>query len=178
MSTLLDDEKVFDFSEVMSGSEPEEKLSGTRSATTAPRRGRPPGKRMEKRLQELQEKLSGEMFQVGALVSLPLSTTGTYICQESDATTKAIVELAASRKEWIEALERISQLQPGLVIGRTALGIGASIAVDRERLDPDKTFLRFLGVYEAWKRVQDKRPPGPAEGSSYQPPPAQFVPVS
>jgi hypothetical protein len=125
----------------------------------------------------LQEKLSSEMFQAGALIGMGVPTTGYYICQESDSFTKAVIQLAAKRPEWIDALEHIADVQPGITVGRTVIGIGAALAVDRGRADPEKTFMKFLGVYSAYKAVESNA--APAEGSAYVPPPAgAFVPVS
>jgi hypothetical protein len=106
-----------------------------------------------------------------------LKTTGYYICQESDNFTKAVVQLAAKRPEWVEALEHIADIQPGLVIGRTVVGIGASLAVDRGRADPERHFMKFLGVYAAWQSVQNPDQEG-LNVHGYSPPPAgQYVPV-
>lgn len=151
-------------------------LTGSRGTTTS-RRGRPRGSRTTKRLDALQVRLSSEMFQAGALLGVGLHTTGYYICQESDSFTKAVIQLASKRPEWVDALERVADVQPGLVIGRTVLGIGASLAVDRGRADPEKAFMKFLGVYAAWKSVQNPDLEG-MDVHGYQPPPAgQFVPV-
>jgi hypothetical protein len=138
---------------------------------------RRPGPR-KNRLDTLQKKLSSEMFQVGTMAGLPLPVTGYYICQESDAFTKAVVELAGKRVEWVEALERLADIQPGIVVGRTALGIGAALAVDRGRAEPDSRFMQFIGVYSAYRAIEDKRKPGEENASTYKPPPGTFVPVS
>jgi hypothetical protein len=146
---------------------------GTRS-TGGARRGRRPVKRLE----NLQSRLSKEMFQAGTMIGFGVPVTGLYICQESDAFTKAVVELAGHRPEWIEALEHIADIQPGIVVGRTIVGVGAAIAVDRKRIDPEQNqFIRFLGVYSAYKRLKDKIPEG-EEGNAYRPPPASFSPIS
>jgi hypothetical protein len=117
------------------------------------------------------------MFQAGTLIGMGLNTTGYYICQESDTFTKAVVQLAVKRPEWIEALEKIADIQPGIVIGRTVVGIGASLAVDRGRADPEKQFMRFLGVYAAWHAVQNPDLER-VDVHGYQPPPAgNYVPV-
>ena len=138
-------------------------------------RGRP---RKNAKLDALQVKLSKEMFQAGALTGLALPVTGYYIGQESDAFTKAIIQLAAKRPEWIEALEHVADIGPGITVGRTALGIGASFAVDRGRADPEKKAMMFLGVYSAYQAVHGESH-SKEEGSAYVPPPAgAFVPVS
>jgi hypothetical protein len=149
---------------------------GTTTAAGTRRRGRGPGKG---RLDTLQKKLSGEMFQLGTMAGLPLPVTGYYVCQESDAFTRAVVELAGKRTEWVEALERLADIQPAIVIGRTALGIGAAMAVDRKRAEPDTRFMQFIGVYSAWKAIDEKRKPGEGteDGNRYKPPPVQFTPV-
>jgi hypothetical protein len=149
-------------------------LSGSRgSRSGSPGRGRRPA---AKRLEGLQKRLSSEMFQAGAMVGFGLPVTGYYVCQESNAFTKAVVQLASSRREWVEALEHIADIQPGIVIGRTVVGIGASIAVDRGRIEPDRKFLQFLGVTAAWMALKNPNLQT-EEGNAYQPPPSSFAPV-
>ena len=167
----------FDFSSMES--ETTEKVTPSRgTTTTGRRRGRPPGSKSERRVTALKDKLSSEMFQAGALIGMAFNTTGYYICQESDGFVDAVLKLAARKPEWLDALENVADIQPGLVVGRTALGIGAAFAVDRKRVDPEKPFLKFLGVYSAWAAVNKGSMNGHAEGSSYRPPPATFVPVA
>jgi hypothetical protein len=152
-------------------------LHGSRGTATGRPRGRPRGRTPVKRLDTLQKRLSSEMFQAGTMVGFGLPVTGYYVCQESDSFTRAVVQLASHRMEWVEALEHLADIQPGIVVGRTAFGIGAAIAVDRDRVDPEKNkFLQFLGVTAAWKAV--KNPDQVVEeGSAYKPPPAKFQPV-
>lgn len=178
------EETGFDFSDLDNAEVTEkERPAGTsrassRAAATGTRRGRKP---RQSRLTDLQKKLSGEMFKAGALVGLPLPVTGYYIAQESDAFTSALVELASYRPEWIAALEQIAKLEPGLVVGRTAIGIGAAAAVDRHRASPDSFVMAFLGVKQAYDAIQAKRMPGevdPNAGSFSPPPAATFTPVA
>lgn len=150
-------------------------LPGSRSRTpTGTRRRRSVA---SKRLEVLQTKLSQEMFQAGAMIGMGLPVTGYYACQESDNFTKAVVQLASKRVEWIEALENLAMIGPGIMVGRTAVGLGAAFAVDRGRADPEKQFMKFLGVYSAWEAVNN--PDGSkVEGSAYVPPPSRFSAVS
>jgi hypothetical protein len=155
--------------------------------TTRAARG---GRRVsDKRLSALQEKLSGEMFSAGAMIGLGLPVTGYYVCQESDNFTNAIVTLASRNAHWVAALENIALIGPGLIIGRTVLGIGAAMAADRyyrkdgeSGLDPNSRSALFLGVASAYWAVH---PPGGGENNgsvphgSFQPPPhGGFNPVS
>jgi hypothetical protein len=150
---------------------------GTRSAGTRTTGTRVT--RQQKKLETLQKRLATEMFTAGAMIGMGLHVTGYYISQEADNFTGAIVELASKRPEWIEALEHIADVGPGLTAGRTVLGIGAAFAVDRGRADPEKQFMKFLGVTSAWMSVQGDGK-GTANGvSSYVPPPGgRYVPVS
>lgn len=162
--------------------------SGSSSrTTTGKRRGR---RSNQSRLDALQVTLSQQMFMGGTMVGMAMPVTGYYACQESDTFTKAVVELASKRPEWVEALEHLASLQPGLIVGRTALGLGASLAVDRSIYrarrgldDPQKAdnmangqFMKFLGVYTAYMKAvnPDFRP---EEGNAYKPPPSAFVGV-
>lgn len=145
------------------------------SRTTATR-----GTRLQKKLDALQTRLSQEMFMGGTMIGMGLHVTGYYICQESDTFTKAVVELASTRPEWVDALEHIANVGPGLIVGRTVLGMGAALAVDRGRADPEKQFMKFLGVNAAWNAVKgDGKGGASASANSYVPPPyGTFVPVS
>lgn len=155
--------------------------SGTR--TGGARRGR---RVSDKRLAELQTKLSSEMFQAGAMIGMGVPVTGYYICQESDNFTNAVVSLAAKKSEWIAALENIAMLGPGIAIGRTVLGMGAALAADRyyrtsgeKGLNPDKQIAAFLGVTSAYYSVHPPEGYGHGTGNGFEPPPhGSFVPVS
>lgn len=155
------------------------------SRTGGTRRGR---RVSDKRLTDLQQKLSSEMFQAGAMIGLGLPVTGYYVCQESDNFTNAVVQLAAKNSNWVAALENIAMVGPGIAVGRTVLGIGAAMATDRfyrtngeTGLHPDRRSAMFLGVTSAYYAVH------PPEGMSnngdspngYRPPPhGGFNPVS
>lgn len=166
----------FDFSEVDPEPVSENVVSTSRSrpaSATGARRGRRP----VKRLTDLQKRLSGEMFQTGTLLGFGAPVTGYFICQESDTFTKAVVELASKRPEWLDALEHVADIGPGITIGRTFLGIGVALGVDRERVDPEKGIAKLLGVTAAYyKCYPDEMEP---LTNAYKPPPSgPFVPVS
>ena len=159
----------------------------TSRTTTGGTRGR---RVSDKRLQALQEKLSGEMFTAGGMIGFGLPVTGYYICQESDNFTTAVVHLAAKNSHWVAALENIAMLGPGLAVGKTVLGIGAAMAADRyyrsggeTGLDPERRAAMFLGVTSAYYAVH---PPegmnygaNSANGNGFQPPPhGNFSPLS
>lgn len=159
--------------------------AGTSRTGAGARRGR---KVSDKRLQALQEKLSSEMFQAGAMIGLGLPVTGYYIGQESDNFTNAIVTLASRNSNWVAALENIALVGPGIAVGRTVLGIGAAMAADRYHrtsgetgLDPTRRAAMFLGVTSAYFAVH---PPegsysATAESNGFRPPPyGNFSPVS
>lgn len=161
--------------------------SGTRTASGTRRRR----KASQNKLDALQVTLSQQMFMGGAMIGAAMPVTGYYTCQESDRFTKAVVELASHRPEWVEALEHLAALQPGLIVGRTAVGLGAALAVDRSIYrarrgleDPGKPdemanshFMKFLGVYTAYMQTVDPNFKA-EEGSAYQPPPAAFTGIS
>lgn len=147
-------------------------LKTSRTPSGTARRGRRP----TKRLSALQMKLSSEMFQAGTILGFGAPTTGYYICQESDAFTKAVVDLAQNKTEWLEALEKVGNISPGITVGRTMLGIGVAFAVDRKRVEPDKAISRLLGVQMAYEKVH---PDEELSANSYSPPPhGAFVPVT
>lgn len=166
------------------------------AGNTMPRAGtsrtgsRPRGRRVsDKRITELQAKLSGEMFQAGAMIGLGLPVTGYYVCQESDNFTQAIVQLASKNTAWIAALENVAMVGPGIAVGRTVLGIGAAMAADRfyrtngeTGLHPDKRAAMFLGVTTAYYAVhppEGMRTDGGTTANGYRPPPhGSFNPLS
>lgn len=156
------------------------------SGTTRTRRSTGGRRVSDKRLGELQTKLSSEMFQAGTMIGLGIPVTGYYICQESDTFTTAVVALASKRTEWVAALENIAMLGPGIAVGRFTLGLGAAAAADRyyrtsgeSGLDPSKQIAMFLGVTSAYLAVH---PPEGSENArsrgNFAPPPSvDFTPV-
>lgn len=149
------------------------RMTGTRRA----RRG-------TKRIGELEKALSTQMFTAGGMISLGMPVTGTYICQQSETFPHAVIELAQKRADWIDALEKIADVAPGITIGRTVLGIAAAMGTDRYHrtngesgFDPDKRACQFLGVTKAYYDVYKDGEFDDTEG--YSPPPVGvFEPVS
>lgn len=174
-SEVLDD-AGFDFSDLTDDTaEPVAEIRGTRNTNPgAPQRRRRAAKT---KLNELHKQLSQQMFMAGTMVGMALPVTGYYACQEADSFTRAVVDLAATRPEWVEALQYLANIQPGLLIARTAVGLGAALAVDRKRADPDKKLMQLLGVTAAYYAVQPKPDQGIEEGSAYTPPPGAFHPI-
>lgn len=177
----------FDFSDVVDESEPAESnvlprtgTSRTRSTGGTRRGGRP----ATKRLTTLKENLSAQMFQMGAMTGLALPVTGYYIAQESDQFADAIIKLASKKTEWIEALEQVANIGPGIIIGRTVLGTACALGVDRwhktegqSGINPDKRAAMFLGVSAAYHSVYDMEADDSAQ--TFSPPPGGvFVPVA
>lgn len=153
--------------------------TGTSRTPTGARRG---GTRRAAKLDKLQTALSGQMFQAGSMIGLGLPVTGYYIAQESNNFSVAIVQLASKRAEWIDALEKVADIAPGITVGRTVLGIAAAMGTDRYHrsggesgLDPDKRAAQFLGVTAAYYAVykeSDANQAGvytPAPHAEYQP---------
>lgn len=149
--------------------------SGTRRAS---RRG-------TKKLEDLQKALSTQMFQAGGMIALGMPVTGTYICQEAERFPDAIIELARSRADWIDALEKVANVGPGITVGRTVLGIAAAMGTDRyHRTDgqsgfnPDKRAAQFLGVTAAYYSVYNEDRDRNGDSSAFTPPPhGVFTPV-
>jgi len=161
----------------------EEKVE-LRETNTMPRPGttRTPGARRgvrtSKRLDALTKSLSTQMFQAGAMISLGLPVTGTYICQEAEVFPDAVVQLARKKAEWIEALERVSDVGPGIVVGRTVLGIAAAMGTDRyyrtdgnSGFNPDKRACALLGVTAAYYNVHKEDGNASSSEGVFTPPP-------
>ena len=153
----------------------------TGTTRTGARRGRP---RSTKRFDNLQKSLSQQMFQAGAIIGFGLPVTGYYIAQESDSYVSAILQLAAKKPEWLEALEKVADIGPGITVGRTTLGIVAAMGADRFHrtegqagFSPDRRALQFLGVSAAYQAVHGDE--DNASPDSYaEPPHGTFVPVA
>lgn len=186
MTDTVDWDDVAENSEFTGNTMPRSPRTSRTGGTTGSRGGR---RVSDKRLSALQQKLSSEMFQAGAMIGLGLPVTGYYLCQESDNFTNAVVALASRNSNWIAALENLALIGPGITVGRTALGIGAAMAADRyyrtngeSGLDPDKRSAMFLGVTAAYYQVHP--PTGSYDaasesGNGYRPPPyGNFSPVS
>lgn len=155
--------------------------TGTTRQSSGARRG--PARRGTKRLEELQKSLSAQMFQAGSMIALGMPVTGTYVCQNAEAFPDAIIDLARKRSDWIDALEKVADVGPGITIGRTVLGIAAAMGTDRYHrtggesgFNPDKRACQFLGVtaayYEVYKDEIDD------SAVNFTPPPfGTFTPV-
>jgi hypothetical protein len=176
----------FDFSDVEDKAEVRESnvLPRTsRGSSSPPRSTGRRGSRSAKRLNDLKSKLSTQMFQSGSMIALGLPVTGTYVCQQAEVFPDAIIDLASTRADWIDALEKVANVGPGITVGRTILGIGAAMGADRwhrtngeSGFSPDKRACQFLGVtaayYAVHKEDEDAVP-------DFTPPPhGAFVPVS
>lgn len=177
----------FDFSDVAEESEAAEsnvlpRTSRTRTSTGTGRRGG--GRPATKRLNTLKENLSAQMFQMGMMTGMALPVTGYYLAQESDQFCDAMIKLASKKTEWIEALEQVANIGPGIIIGRTVLGTACALGVDRwhktegeSGIHPDKRAAMFLGVSAAYHAVYDREEDAAAQ--TYVPPPGgTFVPVA
>lgn len=176
-----------EFEQVERESQPEEPKSsrGTGGSSGTRRRGRPPGTgRVPKRVQQIGDTLAQQMFTAGTMIGLGLPVTGFYIAQESQLFCDAIMRLAAKNPQYLDALENLAAIGPGVTIGRTVLGMGCAIGVDRwhktdgERgISPDKKAAMFLGVAQAYYEVYGDD--GNSAGPGFAPPPhATFTPVS
>lgn len=179
-----------DFSDVADGAEfTDEKVPrSSRMQGSAPRVTQSRGRRVsDKRLSALSEKLSGEMFQAGTMIGFGLPVTGYYIAQESSEFTSALVNLASRRTEWVEALESLAAIGPGIAVGRTVVGIGAALGADRyhrtegvKGISPDKMVMGLLKVSQAYYAVHPDEMDGAAnatgEGNWAAPP--VFQPIA
>lgn len=155
--------------------------TGTSRTTTGARRA---SRRGTKRLEDLQKSLSNQMFQAGGMIALGLPVTGTYICQQAETFPDAIIDLARKNSAWIDSLEKIADIGPGITVGRTVLGIAAAMGTDRYHrsdgqsgFDPDKRACQFLGVTAAYYSVYKEGDHAP-EGNYTPPPVGSFQPVS
>lgn len=178
--TVIDDVDD-DFADVEPEPEPEVKSSRAKAPATR----RKAAARMPRRALSIRDALAKQMFTVGAMMGMGLPVTGYYVCQESDGFSDAIIRLAVKDGRYLDALEKITDIAPGVMIGRTVLGVGCAIGVDRwlrtdgERgIDPGKRAAMLLGVSAAWWEVThgERDSPGPAAAAS--PPHAAFVPVT
>jgi hypothetical protein len=150
------------------------------------RTGRKPGagrRPSAKRLSDLQERLSTQMFQAGSMIGFGLPVTGYYVAQESDNFTSAIIQLASKQTRWITALEQVADIQPGITVGRVTLGMITALSVDRrkealeDRGERFQKLAAFMGVTAAYHAVYGGTDNGAAAGT-YQPPPQQYQPVA
>jgi hypothetical protein len=163
-----------------------------RESNTLPRTGtartpsgtRRVARRGTKKLEDLRTALNTQMFQAGAMIALGLPVTGTYVCQQAETFPDAIIDLARKNANWIDALEKIADIGPGITVGRTVLGVAAALGTDRYHrtegqsgFDPDKRACQFLGVTAAYYSVY-KEGDHAAEGKYTAPPVGTFHPVA
>lgn len=160
--------------------EPEDKPKVARRRSTSPRAP-------SKRVTTLQSALTQQMFQAGTVIGLAMPATGYYIAQESDQFCGAITRLASKDPRYLEALENLASIGPGVIIGRTVIGIGCAIGTDRyhrsdgERgIDPAKRVAMLLGVSQAYYEVYGEdgmQDAASNAGFAAPPPAARFAPI-
>lgn len=173
-----------DWDDVLGDSPPAPAESNVMPRTGTSRAGTRTRRPAAKKLDTLKANLSKQMFQAGAMLGMGLPVTGYYIASESDNFCDAIVTLAAKKADWIEALEHIADIGPGVTVGRIALGIGCALGTDRyyrtegqSGISPDKRAAMFLGVSAAYYEVH-KEENAPVADSFVPPPHGTFVPVA
>lgn len=137
-----------------------EDTSIKRSRSDTPRQsGNSSRKPSQRKLNNLQQSLSAQMFQAGTMIGFGLPVTGFYLAQESDNFTGAIVQLASKNAAWLKALEQVSEVQPGITVGRVSLGLLMALSVDRRkepldaRSDRFQRIAAFMGVSAAYHSI-------------------------
>jgi hypothetical protein len=158
--------------------DPPPKTRTTRTRRAAPRAP-------TKRIQNLKDALAKQMFQAGTVMGMAMPVTGLYVCQQADPFTEAVTRLAAKDNRYIEALEQVAALGPGITIGRTVAGVFCAVGTDRYHatggehgISPDKRAAMLLGVSAAYYELYgDEEENGYASSNGYAPPPGRFVPV-
>jgi len=163
--------------------EPEEALQKpkvTRRRSTGPRGP-------SKRVTNLESALTKQMFQAGAVIGLALPVTGLYICTESAVFCESVTRLAAKDPRYLEALEQLATIGPGIAIGRTVVGVACAVGADRYHrtdgehgINPDKRVAMLLGVSQAYYELygDEERENGDSGSGVYVPPPAgRFAPI-
>lgn len=174
-----------DFTDIADAAEPEPAPATSR--TTAGTRKRKPATRSRptKRVADLRDALAKQMFTAGTVIGLAMPVTGYYIAAESDPFCDAIIRLASKDSRYLDALESLAAIGPGVVIGRTVVGIGCAMGVDRwaksegqRGFSPEKRAAMLLGVSAAYYEVYGSEN-GDQPASGYAPPPNPvYVPVS
>lgn len=172
-----------EFADVLESAEPEAPPATSRGKGTAKRRASRP--RVPKRVSDLNDALARQMFQAGTIIGLAMPVTGFYVAQESAGFAEAITRLAAKDARYLEALESLASVGPGVMIGRTVLGIGCAMGVDRwsksegmRGFSPDSRAAMLLGVTRAYAEVHGDGQAGAAAPGFTPPPAAVFVPVA
>ena len=118
------------------------------------------------------------------MTGMILPVTGYYIASEADPFCHAIVQLAAKDARYLEALENVAAIGPGLAIGKTVIGIGCALGVDRwhrtegeKGISPDKKAAMLLGVSAAYYSVYEEEGMSADDSYRYTPAPPSFIPV-
>lgn len=113
----------------------------TTGTTSTPR-----GKSLSKQLEGIREEFSDNIRLVGALITPALPVTGRVILTDADLVADSVVKLARNNPKVLLALQRASQVGPGVVFARSLVTIGIAVAVDTKRLEPDSQLAFMMGI--------------------------------
>ena len=127
---------------------------------------------LDKQLAQLADDFADNIRLVGMLVTPLLPVTGHVIATDADKTAQATIQLAKNNPKILLALQKASQIGPGVAFGRALLTIGVAVAVDTQRLAPDNQAAMMLGVTAVWQTIHGENT---ANAPSVPPPPAAFI---
>lgn len=130
----------------------------------------------EKALNASLKRLSAELGEnirlIGAIATPAVPITGFIVMRDADQCASAVVKLARNNPAILKALEKASQVGPGVALGKFFLTIGVAMAVDTQRLIPDSQLAVALGI----TAVVNEMASSGAEPVFMAPPPvAQYV---
>lgn len=110
-------------------------------------------KGLDAKLKRISADLAENVRLVGAVTSPALPVTGFIVLRDADQLASATVKLARNNPKILAALQRASQVGPGIAVGRFLATMGTAIAVDTQRIDPRAALPAFLGVTAVWEEI-------------------------
>lgn len=158
---------------------------------TSPKDAPAPGQRRPRgfagRLENVQQALTEQLVETGAMVSVVLPCTGITLTKRSERTAAALANIAADNPRMLEILEQTASILPKIQLGKIALEVGVAVLVDTNRVNPDGMLAMMTGISEVWHDLHDEESPldntsvpaemTPANGVWNQQVPPRFMPV-
>src|SRR5215469_7995689 len=95
--------------------EPEAEAPPLKTTRASTARKRATTSRVPKRVQLIRDGLAKQMFMAGTMIGMGMPVTGYYICAEADGFTDAVVKLAAKDARYLDALEKLNDIAPGIM---------------------------------------------------------------
>lgn len=135
---------------------------------------RPKSTKVESQLQNVKDALEEDMMLLGTLAGPLLPVTGTYIIQQSDPFTTALINLCKNNKTMLRVLHRAAQVAPVYVVAQTVAGTAYAVQVDLNGADAHGTIGKRLHVDKAADLIMSQEVNQQQQAGGFTTPPPMY----